>query len=351
MLRARTVRRRGWQARRHAGAICTAAGLVVAQSLVVTGCGGAQVPSEPVEQGTSDLPTRPTVAPGPLPTTAPPATVSAQADAGPTQDARPLVARVNGEPIFLDVYQKQVEQTENALADQGLLAAGEEGGAQRAQLRENGLQGLIDQALIEQAAARMGITVTDEELESSLQSIVTQGEGSLEQWLAANHMTMEELRTMQRAQLIAARVIAAVSVSVPTTGDQAHVRHIFTTDQAKAQSIAERLSTDGAEGFAALAQQESEDASTAANGGDLGWIPNDAPMVPRVVVHTAFSLQVGEVSDPVQGEAGYHIVKLEAREAERPLSPEMLLYAQQRAFETWLAEQRAEARVEHFQAE
>ena len=278
------------------------------------------------------------------------ASASLEPTEGPSQDGRPLIARANGQPIFLDVYQKQVDQTEKALADQGIMAEGTTGDAQRAQVRENVLQGLIDQALIEQAAARMGISVSDEELEASLQSIVGQGQGSLEQWLATNRMTMDELRTMQRAQLLAGKVIAAVSASVPTTAEQVHARHIFTVDQAKAQSLVARL-RGGSENFAALAQTELEDASTAANGGDLGWFPKDAPMMPSAVVQAAFVLPVGEISDLVKSDFGYHIVKVEAREASRPLSPEMLLYAQQSAFQAWLAEQRAQARIERYQAQ
>ncbi|MGC8879987.1 MAG: foldase protein PrsA [Anaerolineae bacterium] len=281
------------------------------------------------------------------PMTPPPS--SAPSEPRSSQDGRPLIARVNGQPIYLDVYQKQVEQTEKALVEQGIMAQGEVGEAQRAQLRANVLQGLIDQALIEQAAAEMGVTVTDEELEQSLQSVVSQNATSLEQWLRMNNMTEEELRAMQRAQLLASKVIAVVSATVPTVAEQVHARHIFTVDQAKGQALLERLKKG--ENFAALAQQESEDASTAANGGDLGWFPRDVALMPPAVVETAFALSVGEISDLVQSEAGYHIIKVEAREDNRPLAPEMLLYAQQSAFQAWLAERRAHAVIEHYQSQ
>jgi foldase protein PrsA len=245
------------------------------------------------------------------------------------------------------VYQKQVAQTERALTEQGIVAQGETGDAQRAQVRENVLQGLIDQALIEQAAARMGITVTDEELSESLQVFVGADAGSLGEWLAANNMTMDELTAMQAAQLLAGKVVAAISAAVPTSAEQVHARHIFTPDATKAQALTERLKAG--ENFAALAQQESADASTAANGGDLGWFPRDVPMMPPVLVETAFALAVGQVSEPVLSEAGYHIVRVDAREPSRPLAPELLLYAQQTAFEKWLAEQRAQATIERYQ--
>lgn len=284
--------------------------------------------------------------PAPGITASPPAAAS---ESSAFQDGRPLIARVNGQPIYLDVYQKQVEQTEKALVEQGIMAQGEIGEAQRAQLRANVLQGLIDQVLIEQAAAKMGIMVTDEELEQSLHSVVGEDVASLEQWLRMNNMTEEELRAMQRAQLLASKVIAVVSATVPTVAEQVHARHIFTVDRAKGQALLERLKKG--ENFAALAQQESEDASTAANGGDLGWFPRDVALMPPIVVQTAFALSVGEISPLVQSEAGYHIIKVEARENERPLAPEMLLYAQQSAFQTWLAEQRAKAVIEHYQSQ
>jgi parvulin-like peptidyl-prolyl isomerase len=271
---------------------------------------------------------------------------SAPSESGLSQDGRRLIARVNGQPIYLDVYQKQVEQTEKALIEQGIMAQGEVGEAQRAQLRANVLQGLIDQVLIEQAAAEMGVVVTDEELEQSLHSVVGEDAASLEQWLRMNNMTEEELRAMQRAQLLASKVIAVVSAKVPTVVEQVHARHIFTVDRAKGQALLERLKRG--ENFAALAQQESEDISTAANGGDLGWFPRDVALMPSIVVQTAFALSVGEISPLVQSEAGYHIIKLEARDNARPLTPEMLLYAQQSAFQAWLAERRAQAIIEHY---
>lgn len=330
-------------------------GRLVAAALLLTavclsGCGGVTqstlaATSAPVSPAATIVVT----------TDAPPATDAAtgaamtgEATGGQTEEGRVLIARVNGQPIYLDVYEKQVAQTERALAEQGIVAQGAAGDAQRAQVRENVLQGLIDQALIEQAAARMGITVTAEELAESLQVFVGADAGSLGEWLAANNMTMDELNTMQAAQLLAGKVIAAVSAAVPTSAEQVHARHIFSADATKAQALAERLKAG--ENFAALAQQESEDTSTAANGGDLGWFPRDVPMMPPVLVQTAFDLPVGQNSAPVHSEAGYHILRVDAREPSRPLAPELLLYAQQTAFEKWLAEQRAQATIERFQA-
>lgn len=265
-------------------------------------------------------------------------------DQRPTSASRPVLATVNGQPIYRDVYDKQVAQLEQALRAQGNLAEGEQGAVQLARIREDVLNSLIEQALIEQAAAQMQITVTDRELDESLELVT--GQGSLDDWLAQNNMTREELRAMQRAQLLTNKLVEVVSAWVATSAEQVHARHILSADEAKVQGLLERLKAG--ENFAALAQQESEDTSTAANGGDLGWFPRDIPLMPPAVISAAFNLQPGEVSGVVHSEMGYHIVKVEAREASRPLAPDILLYLRQRAFKQWLAEQRSKATIQRY---
>jgi len=133
---------------------------------------------------------------------------------------------------------------------------------------------------------------------------------------------------------------------VATSAEQVHARHILSAEEAKIRRLLDRLKAG--ENFAALAQQESEDSSTAANGGDLGWFPRDIPLMPPAVIEAAFGLQPGDISGVIHSEMGYHIVKVEAREASRPLAPDILLYLRQRAFKQWLAEQRSKADIQRY---
>jgi parvulin-like peptidyl-prolyl isomerase len=325
------------------------AGLIFALISLLVGCGTAQPTVPAAEPATlappipdsvpTDTSSLPVITPSPLPV---------ETGGGPTQDGQPLAARVNGQPVFLGVYQKQVAQTEQALVDQGLILEGEEGQAQLAQVRQNVLNGLIEQAIIEQAAAAAGIVVSEDELEATVQESIALGQGqeSFNQWLAENNMTMEEFRATQRSQLLAGKMIEYITASVPTTAEQVHARHIRTSDPAKAQALLDELKSGA--NFAALAQQASEDVGTAANGGDMGWFPRDVPLMPPEVVEIAFALQPGEISGVVESEQGYHIIKVEAREPNKPLSPEMLLYVRQKAFETWLADQWTNAAIERY---
>ena len=83
------------------------------------------------------------------------------------------------------------------------------------------------------------------------------------------------------------------------------------TDDAKAAAEAADLAKQikGGADFAALAQQHSSDTGSAANGGDLGWAGRDV-YVPAFA-DKLFSMQQGEVSDPVKTEFGYHIIRLD----------------------------------------
>lgn len=81
---------------------------------------------------------------------------------------------------------------------------------------------------------------------------------------------------------------------------------------AKAQDLRKQI-VAGAD-FAAIAKAESEDTGTAVKGGDLGEFRH-GQMVPQFD-QAAFSLPVGEVSEPVRTQFGYHLIKVTARNSE-----------------------------------
>jgi hypothetical protein len=79
---------------------------------------------------------------------------------------------------------------------------------------------------------------------------------------------------------------------------------------AKARDIRQKIQDGG--DFAALAGTESDDAESAANGGDLGFFRR-GQKVPSFE-EAAFALKVGELSRPVKSPFGYHIIRVEVRE-------------------------------------
>jgi peptidyl-prolyl cis-trans isomerase C len=79
---------------------------------------------------------------------------------------------------------------------------------------------------------------------------------------------------------------------------------------AKAQDIRSKIIA-GAD-FATLAKAESDDAGSGAKGGDLGAAFKHGQMVPPFD-HAAFTLPIGEVSEPVKTNFGYHLIKVTSR--------------------------------------
>lgn len=80
---------------------------------------------------------------------------------------------------------------------------------------------------------------------------------------------------------------------------------------AKTQALRDRI-TKG-EDFAAIAKAESDDTGSGAQGGDLGSFGRGR-MVPAFE-QAAFSLPVGEVSQPVKSQFGYHLIQVQERSA------------------------------------
>jgi foldase protein PrsA len=92
--------------------------------------------------------------------------------------------------------------------------------------------------------------------------------------------------------------------------------HILVKDEKTAKEIKAKL--DKGEDFAKLAKQYSQDPGSASNGGDLGWF-GPGKMV-KEFEDAAYKLKVGEISDPVKTEYGYHIIKVTDKEEKKPFN-------------------------------
>ena len=118
----------------------------------------------------------------------------------------------------------------------------------------------------------------------------------------------QELRTMWEADPPADSVRAQhILLAFPNQATRAQVDSVAEfADQLKARATA-------GESFEALAGQYSEDTGSAVLGGDIGFFSLGA-MVPSFE-EAAFSLAVGEISDPVLSSLGLHVIKVTDRKA------------------------------------
>ena len=215
------------------------------------------------------------------------------------------------------------------------------------QLRVEAMEALVEQELVKQAAEREGIEGDPAEVDKTIEELraVFDRDDQFRMKLESDGFTEESYRR-HISRMIAAKIyldrirmdVADVSdVEIErfyaenearlTLPEQVRVRHILlkwkpmgTQDDRAAireqmMPILERARAG--EDFAALATEYSEDFATKTNGGDTGLF-GPGTMVPEFE-QVAFSLDVGEVSDPVNTVFGVHILKLEERQEARLL--------------------------------
>ena len=99
----------------------------------------------------------------------------------------------------------------------------------------------------------------------------------------------------------AALHLAQIYLELPPNADAAALARV----RKQADDLAARARKGD---FAALAKANSGDKASAANGGDMGFVP-EAMLLPAVR-QAADALKPGEVSAPIQTATGFHVVKL-----------------------------------------
>ena len=120
-----------------------------------------------------------------------------------------------------------------------------------------------------------------------------------------------------------ARELYRADASKYVTEDQVHLQHVLvnmqgrTRDQALERAAMVAQKAKAGEDFATLAEHYSDDASKAKNRGNLGMSSLKALVEPmRKAVQ---AMKPGQVSDPIETEFGFHVVKLVAAKPPEPM--------------------------------
>lgn len=262
--------------------------------------------------------------PTPAPTLQPTATASA-----PTATTQPLAAVVNGEGIPLSVYQAELNRYQQAV---GTELATEQ--------KQIVLDTLIDRQLLAQAAAEDGFTVDVAMVNERLNKLMEQigGETALQAWMDQNGFTIETLKEALSLEIAAAWKRDQIYNQTPKAMEQVHARQILLYTAEKANQVLAELKNGG--DFAKLAALYDP-----VTYGDLGWFPRGFLLDPKLE-EAIFSLAPNEITPVIQTSAGFHIVQLLAREAQRPLDADTYQAMQLLALQTWLQQRRAESAME-----
>ncbi len=250
----------------------------------------------------------------------------------PTPD-NPTIVTVNGDPV----RSSEVRVMMRNLASQ--LGQGQQQIDQQ-QLFQAATQQAVDTKLLAQEARRREIALDTETLDQIMAQIEQQGGGreGLDGFLGNMGLTYEEFKgtvadSVLVQSLVEQQIRPGVEVSDQQVADfyeenpqmfqrpeQVRARHILMSVQqgaddetkadAKTRAAAARERAVSGEDFAALATELSEGPS-APNGGDLGFFSADRMVAP--FSEAAFALQPGEISQVVETQFGYHVIKVEER--------------------------------------
>jgi parvulin-like peptidyl-prolyl isomerase len=260
----------------------------------------------------------------------------------------PLAALVNGNPIHLADYERELGQYEASLPLlRGIDPNSPEGQAELAEARAWILDWMITEELIVQAASQSGVVVTDEDVDSVMNEIAEESGGreALDAKLAELGETYEIHKEKERRGLIVAGMNQLITEGVPRVAAHVHARHILVDTQEEADRIHAQL--EGGADFAELAKAYSQDPNTRDVGGDLDWFPKGILTVPEVE-EAAFSLEPGEFSDVVPSLLGYHIVQVVERDPDRQVSDDNLRLLQERALQKWIEGLKLQAEIQIF---
>jgi peptidyl-prolyl cis-trans isomerase C len=130
--------------------------------------------------------------------------------------------------------------------------------------------------------------------------------------------------------------------------DEVHARHILVETKEEADAI--KADLDGGADFAAIAKEKSIDPGSGANGGDLGFFAKGM-MVPEFET-AAFALaNAGDVSEPVQSQFGWHIIKLDEKRQSKPptfeqVAPQIQQQVLMRVFNEKVEELMSDVKIE-----
>ncbi len=161
---------------------------------------------------------------------------------------------------------------------------------------------------------------------------------ALQQLLDKNSLAEPDFRDRLMQSMLREKLQTAIGAEqVPDTQEQVHARHILVATQEQADAILAQLQA-GAD-FATLARQQSTDPGSKDKGGDLGWFGKGVMDPPFEAA--AFALQPGQLSAVIQGANGYHIIQLLERDPARAIPADQLTSQRQKAFTDWLASRRS----------
>ncbi len=249
---------------------------------------------------------------------------SGSAQAATPADPSAVVLELGSKTVSVVGFEKRFNVALRALAAQQGAPLDEATLSQFASLRPNFLDQFATQEVLLQEAQQRGLEVSQADIDQELEAARTSAGENFEQALdAAGYQSEAELRSYIRESLTLQRVVEQIRSNITVNDgavrtfydnntdqfqqpEQVCAQHILLADEAKANEVYEQLQDGG--DFAELAAANSTDPGSKDSGGDLGCLGR-GQTVPEFE-EAAFGAEVGETTEPVQSQFGYHIIRV-----------------------------------------
>lgn len=211
-----------------------------------------------------------------------------------------VVARVNDEKITKDEFYDQLV-TQNG---------------------EQVLNSLIAEKIMELEVEKLNIEITDAEMDAELAEMQDYygGEEEFNTFLTYVGYSLDDIKNNIVTSIKYEKILEPyieitekemkeyfeTNKALFNQTEQVKARHILVETKEQADEVKSKL--NNGEDFAELAKEYSKDGSSE-KGGDLGYFGRGEMVAP--FEEAAFSMEVNEISEPVESQWGFHIIKVE----------------------------------------
>jgi parvulin-like peptidyl-prolyl isomerase len=205
--------------------------------------------------------------------------------------------------------------------------------------------GTLEQEIVlrERAPVDLGLNPTPEQVDSEIATRLSVSQDDQAAFQVAydndrkaRDLSVKEYRQMVEAALLGRWAREGFARAVPAAEDQVRIRQIVVGAREDADRVVERL--NAGEDFATVAQEMSSDSATKDAGGEKGWVALEE--LDQSYGAKVFALDVGQRSEPLQGQGGFYIIEVEEKQAGRPLEETQRTTIGSQYYSLWLAEQR-----------
>lgn len=245
-----------------------------------------------------------------------------------TTEPSTVKVKVNGKTISTEDYDKKLAQMKEMYeAENGTEIWEQEvepGKTFKKYLEDMVLESMILDIVLEEEATKAGITADEKELDERFAKYKEYfpTEDEYTKFLKDSGMTESFLKETLKTEMLIEQFLAIKSEDInklepseddlkalyedkKSMFDKIQASHILVDDEKTAKDIKGKI--DKGEDFAKLAEEFSTCPSKE-RGGDLGYFAKGE--MAKEFSDVAFKMEVGQISDPVKTQFGYHIIKL-----------------------------------------